>query len=72
MAQKVKDAVLSLLWLRSPLWHGFDPQPGNFHIPQGWQKKKKKKKGRQREIERVYNLLLLRCGLYIVTFFQRV
>ena len=28
MAQWVKDLVLSLLWL------GFDPWPGNFHMPQ--------------------------------------
>ena len=30
----VKDLVLSLLWLGSMLWHGFDPWPGNFHMPQ--------------------------------------
>lgn len=26
----VKDSALSLLWLRSLLWLGFDPWPGNF------------------------------------------
>ena len=28
----VKDVALSLLWLGSLLWHGFDPWPGNFCI----------------------------------------
>ena len=43
MAQRVKDLVLSLLWLWLLLWRRFDPWPGNFHMPQAWQKKKKKK-----------------------------
>ena len=30
----VKDLALSLLWLRSLLWVGFDPWPTNFHMPQ--------------------------------------
>ena len=30
VAQEVKDPALSLLWLRSLLWHGFDPCPRNF------------------------------------------
>ena len=44
MAQRVKDLALSLLW------HGFNPQSGNLHMPQvqpkskAKQKKKKKKK----------------------------
>ena len=38
----VKDLALSLLWLRSPLWHRFDPWPGKFHILSGQPKKKKK------------------------------
>ena len=29
MAQQVKDPALSLLWLRSLLWRGFNPWPGN-------------------------------------------
>ena len=33
MAQRVKDLVLSLLWLRSLLGRGFDPWPRNFHMP---------------------------------------
>ena len=36
VADKVKDSVLSLLWLR------FNPQPRNFHMPQAWQKQKQK------------------------------
>ena len=43
MAQKVKDLVLSLQWLRSLLCCGFSPWPRNFHMPQAWPKKKKKK-----------------------------
>ena len=38
--QWVKDLVLSLQWLRSLLWHRFDPWPGNFHMLWVWQKKK--------------------------------
>ena len=32
MAQWVKDQLLSL---GSMLWHGFNPWPGNFHMPWG-------------------------------------
>ena len=32
VAQRVKDLVLLLLWLRSLLWHGFDLWPSNFHM----------------------------------------
>ena len=39
----VKDPVLSLLWLRSLLWHGFQPWTKNFHMPQALPEKKKKK-----------------------------
>ena len=42
VAQQVKDLVISLLW------QGFNPQPGNFRMPQEWPKKKKKKKERRR------------------------
>ena len=38
MAQQVKDLVLSLLWLGSLLWHGFEPLHGV-----GEAKRKKKK-----------------------------
>ena len=41
-AQWVKDLVLSLLWLKSLLRHGFEPWPGNFCMPQAWPKKKKR------------------------------
>ena len=33
VAQGVKDPVLSLLWLRLLSWHGFNPWPGDFHMP---------------------------------------
>ena len=38
VAQEVKDLALSLQWLGSALWLGFNPWPQNFHM----QKKKKK------------------------------
>ena len=43
MALQVKDPVLLLLWLRSPLRHQFNLWTGNFHKPQAQPKKKKKK-----------------------------
>ena len=33
MVQWVKDLALSLPWLWSLLWLGFNPWPGNFRIP---------------------------------------
>ena len=41
MAQQVKDPALSLQWLRSLLWHRFNPWPRNFHMPQVRHKKRK-------------------------------
>ena len=41
VAQWVKDAALSLLWLRPLLWQGFDPWPGNFHMP--WVRRRKER-----------------------------
>ena len=38
MAQRVKDLVASLLWLRLHLWCGFDPWPENLCMPQVWPK----------------------------------
>ena len=43
MVQQVKDLALSLQWLGSLLWLGFDLWPGNCHMLQAKQKKKKKK-----------------------------
>lgn len=37
----VKNWVLSLLWLRSPLWHRFTCCPKNIHMLQAQPKKKK-------------------------------
>ena len=44
MMQRVKDPVLSLQQLGSPLWREFNPWPRNFHMPQPWPKKEKKEK----------------------------
>ena len=50
VVQQVKDPMLSLQQLGVLLWHGFDPWPGNLHMPQVWPNKvkqntvKKKKK----------------------------
>ena len=43
MTQQVKDLALSLLWLLSLLWHGFNPWSGNFPTPRQKPKEKKKK-----------------------------
>ena len=43
MAQWVKD-LMSLLWLWSLLWHGFNPWPENFHVPWVWPKNPHNKK----------------------------
>lgn len=32
VAQQVMEPALSLLWLMSLLWHGFNPWPGNFFM----------------------------------------
>ena len=48
MAQQVKDQGLSLLWLRSLLWHGIDPWPGNFHIARARWKEGRKEEGKKR------------------------
>ena len=38
-----KDPALRQLWCRRQLQRGFDPWPGNFHMPQVWPRKKKEK-----------------------------
>ena len=50
VVQQVKDLVLSLLWLRPLLWHGFIPWPRIFCTPQVQPKKKKRKKRKKRKI----------------------
>lgn len=44
MAQRVKDPEGLQLGRRLHLQRGFDPQPGNFHIP--WMQPKKEQKVR--------------------------
>ena len=58
VASPVKDPALSLQQLRSLLWLGFSPRPGNFCILRAWPKRKqinhnqKKPKMRWRSIHR--------------------
>ena len=52
MMQWVKDLALSMQRLVSLLWRGFDSWPGNCHMLQAWQKKKKERK--KKEKERLY------------------
>ena len=40
VVEGVEDLALSLQQLRSLLWRGFDPWPGNIHMLQLWPKKK--------------------------------
>ena len=42
VAQQFKDLVLSLQWLRSLLWHGFDPWTRKFPILRVQPKRKTK------------------------------
>ena len=44
VVQWIKDLVLPLLWLRSLLWHRFDPWPGNCHMLREWPEMKNKQK----------------------------
>ena len=53
MIQWVKDPELSPMWPKLLLWCGFDPRPGNFHMPQVWLKKEKK----ERKKRKSYSLL---------------
>ena len=46
MAQQVKDAALSLQWLKSLLWCSFEPWPRNLHVPWSWPKKANKQKNK--------------------------
>ena len=57
--QWVRDPLLRQLWYRSQLRLGFDPWPGNFHMPQVWLKKRKKKKGVPLVAQGVKNLTLI-------------
>ena len=44
MAHQVKDLALSLMWLWSLLWHGFDPWPGEQPYATGVAKTKQNRK----------------------------
>ena len=56
VAQWVKDPALSLWQLGLLLWHGFNAWPGNFHMLQAQQKKKKQKKPKNTSHEPSYQL----------------
>ena len=43
VAQRVKDLVVSLLWLWLLLWRRFDPWPWNLCMPRVWPKNKREK-----------------------------
>ena len=51
-AKWVKDLVLLQLWCRSKMQLGFDPWPGNFHMPLAWQKMEKGKKKKMKKAYR--------------------
>ena len=44
LAHLVKDLALLQLWHRLQFWLRFNSWHRNFHMPQGWPKKKKEKK----------------------------
>ena len=54
VAQLVKDPLLLLQWLRSPLWRSFHPWPPNFHGLWVWPKEKRCKANKRNRG--------LRCG----------
>ena len=45
VAQQVEDLVLLL-------WHGFNPQPGNFQMLQVQRRKEGRKEGRKEEVKK--------------------
>ena len=62
VAQWVKDPVLSLQWLGLVPCHGFDPWPGDFHVPQVWPEKKKKKKKKKTAFRGFHSISVGICG----------
>lgn len=49
MAQGVEDPGWLPLCFGLLLWHGFNPCPGNFYMPQVWPKKEKPQKNLSQE-----------------------
>ena len=47
--QCVKE-IMSLQQFRLLLWHGFDPYPINFHMPQAQKKRKEMKKEKNSQL----------------------
>ena len=62
MAQWDTDLALSLLWLRTLVWHKFDSWPQNFYMLQEWQKRKKQRKKKERKKEKERSGLDWRMG----------
>ena len=67
VAQWVKDLALTLQWLRSLLWLGFDPCPGKFHMPLAQPKKKNKKKNQKKKtvifLQTLINFMCIKLGV---------
>ena len=59
MVQQIKDLVLSLQWLGSPLWPGFIAWTGNLHMPQVQPKKKKKERTKEMNTLMTFPLYIL-------------
>ena len=57
MTQWIKDPALSLLWLRSLLWHRLDPWPGNFHMLQAQPNKEKDEQKKKNNESLLYQIL---------------
>ena len=51
----VKDLALSLQQLGWLLWCGFNPWPGNFHLPHAIGMAKKKKKREEKDLKIIPN-----------------
>ena len=50
VAQQVKDPALSLQSLGLLLQNGFNPWPGNFHMPQMWERnRERREEGKEEE-----------------------
>ena len=59
MTQGVKYPALSLLWLRSLVWTGFDPWPWNLH---NMHMAKKKKKSPYLALKKALTIILWRIN----------
>ena len=65
----VKDPVVLLLWLRSLLWHRFDPWPENLHNVSGVVPSKKKARKQKQSVPSSFPLGWLDNFLYEISLF---